>query len=469
MAISRTLNIAESGLQVYQQALDVTSNNISNSSNTNYSREVVNLDSATPTSSAGTIWGNGVTLKSVQAVRDTLTIGQIITNNSAYSYNNQLSTELGDVQSLFNEPSTDTTSSTTSVSNTTDSLSNSTSAFFTAWQNLASTPNSVSLRNNVIQAAQSLSNNISTINTGISTVKTNTSNEIDGDITTLNSDLTQIQSLNAQICAANAAGETPNDLVDTRLSLINSISNLTNVSVSYSNAGAAVLSIGGVLAVDQNTYNQFSATEVNGKLTINSSGSSSPVNLSGGGTIGAEVDTYNTYIPEYQTSLNNYVNRLMTSVNDLHETGYSITNPTQNGTAFFSNYADGVLSINPSLVNDPNSIAVSSDGTSGNGDIATSIADLANKENSSGTTLTDDYSSLVSKIGTDTQNATNQSDNYSTLLTSLNNQESSYSGVSLDEEMTNVINYQRSYQACAEVISTASNMLETLINMMGGS
>jgi flagellar hook-associated protein 1 FlgK len=469
MSVSRTLNIAQSGLQVYQEALDVTSNNISNSSNPNYSRQQVNLKSAIPTSSGSTIWGNGVTLADIQRVRDNLTDGQIITNNSAYSYNNQLSNELGDVQSLFNEPSTDNTSGTTSVSNSTDSLSNSTSAFFTAWQNLAVTPNSVSLRNNVIQAAQGLSNNITTINEGIATVKSNTSTALDGDLTTLNSDLQQIQSLNVQITASEAAGQTPNDLMDTRQGLINSVSNLADVNVTYSSTGAAVLSIAGTVAVDQNTYNQFSATEVNGNLTINNANSSSPVNLSGGGTIGAELDTYNNYIPEYQTSLNNYVNRLMTSVNSLHETGYSITNPTQSGTDFFSSYADGTLTINPALVNDPNQIAISSDGTSGNGNVATSIANLQNQQDSSGTTLTDDYASLVSKIGTDTQNATNQADNYNTLLTSLNNQESSYSGVSLDQEMTNVIQYQRSYQACAEVITTASAMLETLITMMGGS
>ena len=468
MSISRTLNIAESGLQVYQDALDVTSNNITNSSNPNYSRQVVNIQSATPTSSGNTIWGNGVSLADVQRVRDTLTDGQIITSNSAYSYNNQLSTELNSIQSLFDEPSS-TASSTTSVSSPTDSLSDSTSAFFTAWQNLAVTPNSVSLRDNVIQAAQSLSNNISTINSGIATVQSNTITALDGDVSSLNSDLQQIQNLNSQITAAKAAGESPNDLQDTQLSLINNLSKLTNASVTYNANGAAIISIAGNLAVDQNTYNQFSASEINGKLIINSSGSSSPINLSGGGTIGAELDTYNTYIPQYQTSLNNYVNRLMTSVNTLHETGYSITDPTQSGTDFFSGYSDGVLTINQNLVNDPNQIAISSDGTSGNGDIATSIGGLANQQDASGTTLTDDYSSLIDKIGTDTQNAANQADNYNALLTSLNNQESSVSGVSLDEEMTNVIQYQRSYQACAEVISTASDMLETLISMMGGS
>ena len=140
---------------------------------------------------------------------------------------------------------------------------------------------------------------------------------------------------------------------------------------------------------------------------------------------------------------------------------------TQSGTDFFDSYTDGTLNMNQDLVNDPNKIAISSDGTSGNGDIATSIANIVNQKDSTGTTLTDNYTSMISKVGSDTQYTTNQADSYNTLLTSLNNQKSSYSGVSLDEEMTNVIQYQRSYEACAQVITTASAMMETLITMMG--
>jgi flagellar hook-associated protein 1 FlgK len=452
MAISRTLSVAQTGLQVYQEALDVTSNNIANSSNASYSRQRVILQAAAPTITASTIWGNGVNLADIQRVRDTLTDGQIRTNNSAYSYNNQLSTDLGNVQSLFSEP-------------TSNGLSNVTSSFFTAWQNLAVSPNSVSLRNNVIQAAQGLSDKIKSINDGIASVKADSVNELNDKLTTLNKDLSQIQSLNAQITAAQAATQSPNDLMDKRDALIDEISNLTNVNVTYDTSGAAVLSIGGVLAVDRSSYNQFSSTEVNGKLTITSSGGSTPSSLSGG-QISAVMDNYNIYIPSYQTSLDNYVNRLMSSVNTLHESGYSITNPTQSGTDFFDSYSNGTLNINQDLVNDPNKIAISADGTSGNGDIANNIGDLVNQKDSSGTTLTDNYSSLISKIGSDTKYATNQADSYNTLLTALNNQKASYSGVSLDEEMTNVIQYQRSYEACAKVISTANAMLETLINMI---
>jgi flagellar hook-associated protein 1 FlgK len=353
---------------------------------------------------------------------------------------------------LFTEPST-------------NGLSTVTSAFFTSWQNLATSPDSVTLRNNVIQSAQSLSDKVKTINDGIASVKKDTISELNDKLNTLNTDLKQIQNLNTQITASSAAGQSANDLMDTRDGLINAISKLTTVSVTNDSTGAAVVTIGGVLAVDRTTANQFTASEYKGKLIVTSTGNSTPVNLTGG-EINAVTDVYNTYIPSYQTKLDNYVNRLMTSVNTLHSTGYSITNSTQSGANFFDSYTNGTLNINKDLVSDPNKIAISSDGTSGNGDIATNIAALANQKDSAGNTLTDNYSALISKIGSDTQYATNQADSYNTLLTSLNNQKSSYSGVSLDEEMTNVIQYQRSYEACAKVISTANAMLQTLIGMI---
>jgi flagellar hook-associated protein 1 FlgK len=452
MAISRTLGIAQSGLQVYQEALDVTSNNIANSSNAGYTRQRVMLKSATPTSSANQIWGNGVTLSDIQRVRDSLTDAQIRTNNAAYSYNNQLGTNLNNVQSLFTEPST-------------NGLSDATSQFFTAWQNLAVSPDSVSLRNNVIQSAQSVSDKIKTINDGISSVKTDAVSELNDKLSTLNSALKQIQSLNTQITASQASNQAPNDLMDTRDKLIDDISNLTNINVTYDSSGAAVLTVGGVLAVDRSSCNQFSATDVGGKLSIKSSGGAIPSTMSGG-EISAVIDVYNNYIPNYQNAMDSYVNRLMTSVNSLHESGYSITSPTKKGTDFFDSYTNGTLNINQDLVNDPNKIAVSSDGTSGNGDIATSIADLTNQKNAKGTTIVDDYSTMISKIGSDTQYATNQADSYTTLLSSLNNQKASYSGVSLDEEMTNMIQYQRSYEACAKVVTAANQMLQTLIGII---
>ncbi len=80
--------------------------------------------------------------------------------------------------------------------------------------------------------------------------------------------------------------------------------------------------------------------------------------------------------------------------------------------------------------------------------------------------MLDNYSSLVSQIGTDAKSASNTANSYNLVVQQLKQQQASYSGVSVDEEMTNVIQYQKSYTASAKLITVADQMLQTLLNMV---
>ncbi|MCL5030679.1 MAG: flagellar hook-associated protein FlgK [Bacteroidetes bacterium] len=451
MSISRIFDIAQRSLGTYQSALDVTAQNIANSSNPDYSRQRADLSTEVPTQDGTFIWGNGVKLEDIQRVRDQLTDEQIRSNNAKYSDSNQRNILLSNVQNLFSEPSD-------------LGLSNLTSAFFNSWQQLSVTPNSVSLRNNVIQAAQSLSNKIQNINDGIDQVKSNIVGQVQDKVNTLNSDIKQIQTLNQQIFNAQVSGKQPNDLLDSRDKLIDDISKLANVNVTYDSSGSAVITVGGVFVADRANYVQFAVSNTSKGLSISTSDGAATPNLSGG-ELYALTDVFNNKIASYQTQLNDFVNRLMTSVNSTHSSGYTTTTPPQTGINFFDNYSNGVLSINNQILQDPNKIAVSKDGTAGNGDIAVNIADLINQKDSTGTTLLDNYTSLITQVGSDTQNASNTAQSYQQLLTQLQKQKSSYSGVSVDEEMSNVLQYQRSYEASAKLLTIADQMLQTLLNI----
>ncbi len=452
MGISRVIDIAQSGLSAYQSALDVTANNIANASNTDYTRQRADLTAMPSTQDATFSWGNGVKLADIQRIRDTLTDQQIRSNNSKYSDNNQQNVFLNNIQNLFSEPSD-------------LGLSNLTTAFFNSWQQLSVTPNSVSLRNNVIQAAQTLSTKIQNINDGIDQVKSNIVGQLKDNVNTLNSDIKQIQTLNQQIFSAQVSGQQANDLMDTRDKLLNDISNLANVNVTYDNSGSAVISIGGILVADRSTATQFAVSNTPNGLTVTTADGASTPNLTGG-QLHALTDVYNNKIASYQTQLNDYVNRLMTSVNSAHSAGYTNTTPPQTGGNFFDNYTNGVLSINNQILQDPNKIAVSSDGTSGNGDVAVTIASLVNQKDSNGTTLIDNYTSLVTQVGSDAQNTQNNAQAYQQLLNQLQKQQSSFSGVSVDEEMSNVLQYQRAYEASAKILTIADQMMQTLLNII---
>ncbi|MEJ2616712.1 MAG: flagellar basal body rod C-terminal domain-containing protein, partial [Ignavibacteriaceae bacterium] len=171
-------------------------------------------------------------------------------------------------------------------------------------------------------------------------------------------------------------------------------------------------------------------------------------------------------IPQYQDNLNNVMNTLVESVNNVHSKGYTNTGSPETGINFFDSYQNGVLKINDRILSNNNYIAASSDGTSGNGDIAVSIAGLSSQALINGSTISDSYSNLVSSIGNDKNTSDQQANSGQLILQQLQDQKNSYSGVSIDEEMTNVITFQRSYDASAKLITVADQMLQTVLNLV---
>jgi len=114
--------------------------------------------------------------------------------------------------------------------------------------------------------------------------------------------------------------------------------------------------------------------------------------------------------------------------------------------------------------------AASTSGVPGDNTNALRIADLVYDNTLAplgGATINDSYSSLVTKIGSDSAAATRDSSNATALVDSLTNRRDSISGVSMDEEMTNLIKYQQSYQAAARALTTMDDVLELLITRTG--
>jgi flagellar hook-associated protein 1 FlgK len=77
------------------------------------------------------------------------------------------------------------------------------------------------------------------------------------------------------------------------------------------------------------------------------------------------------------------------------------------------------------------------------------------------------YATLVEKVGSDVRGAKDDQTTLQGTVTAINDQRQSVSGVSLDEEMTNLISFQRGYQASARTLTVMSEMLETLIEKTG--
>lgn len=450
--ITKIFDISSRSLSVYRRALEVTSHNIANANNPAFSRQRVIFETDISDLNAGRVWGNGVRIADVQRVRDSLIEAHIREANSKFYNNNRQSQLINNIESYFSEPGD-------------LGLSNLFSGFFNSFDELATSPNSTPLRLNVINAANNLSAKVNTINQSFARLKQDIKDEFQNQVQAINTLLKQIHQINREQFSNSHKGLSVNDLLDKRDDLILQLSQIANITVTFDQNNNANISIGGALAVDGLHAAEFEAIENNGTLAIKLKNGGIPVVLNGG-NLNALSQIYSEKIPAYQNNLDQIITAFVDAVNQVHSQGYTVTNPPQTNINFFEGYENGVLKINQDIVNNPSLIAVSADGDNGNGDIALQIAGLREAQLVNGSTLTDAYSALINGIGNDALLQTNYAQANNMVLSQLEDQRQSLSGVSIDEEMTNVLKFQRSYEASAKLITVADEMIKTILEMV---
>jgi flagellar hook-associated protein 1 FlgK len=160
---------------------------------------------------------------------------------------------------------------------------------------------------------------------------------------------------------------------------------------------------------------------------------------------------------------------IINEVNNIHLTGYGLDGV--NGRYFFDpNFTSASdIRMNTQLSLAPEKIGASGSGEEGDGSVALAIQSLRNERLMIGntTTVNDFYNSIIGTLGVETHQAMSLTENYELSLQQVKNARESVQGVSLDEEMTNMIKYQHAYDAAARVITTMDEALDVVISRMG--
>jgi flagellar hook-associated protein 1 FlgK len=250
----------------------------------------------------------------------------------------------------------------------------------------------------------------------------------------------ELAGLNGAIRDAQTVGGQPNDLLDRRDLLLDKLAGLAQVSVADNGSGSIRVTLGGAASPLVDGSN----------LTWPAPAMTSP-----GGKIGALTDLSSSTgtIASYRGDLATFAQALTTQVN-------AVYNPAS-GTDFFAyDAATATLSLSPTVT--------ASSLRAGTGAAADNSAARALSELRGATGGPDDlYSRLVTRIGTEVADARRSALNATALSNSIQDRRQSAAGVSLDEEMTSLIRFQRGYQAAARAMSTTDEMLDTLINRTG--
>lgn len=427
------LQTALSGLMANQDSLDVTGQNIANANTPGYSRqtaalqtrEPLHIAALSPTTGEGAQLGTGVGVETVVRIRDSYLDSEYRTDNSAMGAASTLAETLEQVQSALEEPSS-------------SGLSSQLSTFWSSWNDLADSPNSAAAREAVIAAGGQVANTIKQLSAQISAAAGEVGERYEtlmGASGEVHSDAEQIAQLNTQIKISEQAGQPPNELLDRRDELIDQLSKLAQVSVSEGEDGVDTVSFGG------SAEPLIEGGAVNWPPTLTASS---------GGELGALLSLSGPEgrLAELQEKLNVVTEALAGSVNALQPT------------AFFS-FSAGAAAASIEVSASAEQIRAGAEGEPGANNLALALAGLRGGE------AEQLYTAFVTGIGSDVQAARAGEANAEAMLSAISAQRESVSGVSLDEEMTNLMTFQRGYEASARVLTAMDSLLETLIEHTG--
>ncbi len=465
-----TLNLASRSLQTQMTGVEVTGENLANVNTTGYTRQSVEIQASPDVSTAIGPEGTGANAVAIQQIVNTLLNSQIQSQQSTSGYWTAQQSALQSAQTSLDEflNGTGSTTSSTSTDSTTDTgLSGQLSGLFSAFQAVATSPTSISARQALISQAQTLASTFNQINTQMDASRTSLNTSLGNDVDSANQLLSGIATLNQQISTAEFDGGTPNDLLDEREQDLENLSNLTNITTSTGTNGAVDVSIGGQTLVsgDQvlDTLQTYDAG--GGQLLVQTATGGVNLTLTGG-SIQGTIDARDGKLATMQNSINTLASTLITQVNTIQGGGYSLTGTT--GANFFNGSDAATITVNAALADNPSLIQASGTSTvTGDNSVALQLADLASTTQSglNNQTFGDSYDETVAALGDSLQTANDQVTNQTAVTNMLSTQRSSVSGVNVDEEMTNLMSFQRAYEASAQLVTTLNTMLGDTLAM----
>jgi flagellar hook-associated protein 1 FlgK len=490
MSISAIFNNASSSLAAQRAALDVTSENISNVNTEGYSRQRVILETAPTTTHNGFPLGGGVNVAAVQRIYDNVINKQINDGTTLLGNNESKLKTLQQIEPYLNEIGGN------SIGDAMQGLSD-------AWQSLSLNPAGISERQTVLGKANILVDTFHQVSDGIVNAQVFADQSLTAVATDVSSKAVEIADLNTQIKVTELSSGNANELRDRRDLLLQQLSKMVGVSYAEQPDGMMNVTLpGGETLVSGNQYATLYTNAVGPGVTTNeirvtalgappaapNPAADTDVTATIGGSnnskgeIGGLLYARDTTIPAYLAKLDELAYNLSYQVNAQHAAGWNLNNAT--GIAFFSpatadappaplaTYTGYSASISLAITS-TNEIAAADTnpllGGVGNNKNALLLANVANTQVSfSGvmSTTTDFYNSLVAGVGVDVRGAKNLTTQNEAFVRQLDNMRDSNSGVSLDEELTNLIKYQKAFEGASKVISTASQMMDTLLGLI---
>jgi flagellar hook-associated protein 1 FlgK len=444
------MGIGLTGINAADAELQAAESNITNASNPNYSAESVLLSARSGPNGAGT----GVDVVGTVSAQTPFLTQALNQAQSSESYNSSYA-QVAQLAQTYLAPS--------SGSDLLSSLQD----LFNSFTNLSASPQDGPTRQAVLTAAGNFASMSQQLSQQLNQTAANELSTLPSMVQQVNSDTQQIAQLNGQIQAANVGGGDAPALLDQRNALVSDLANL--IGAGADNNGN--VSVAGMPLVSGTQALTLSTTGSGGTVGLQVSLANGNLPLSSsqlGGSIGGILSSANE-VSQLNTSLNGFVTSVATAINNQYQTGYGLDGSTGNQLFVIGAGGNGI-SLNPAATEENVAAAQTAAGVPGDGSNAASLAALANSTGLDASfptsTFSQAYSLISSNFGSQVQSATAAQTAATSSVQSLTQLQSSISGVSLNDELAKLIQYQNALEAAGQAVQVAKDTTTYLITMM---
>ncbi len=475
MGILNVLQTGKSGMTTAKAGIATSGHNIANANTEGFSRQRIQSEAMLTKQLAGQggpYVGDGSKVSKIERVNDEYLEKQLREGGRDMAYHEEKQVFLNQVEDVFNEMNG-------------DGLNRIVAKFYNDFRKLSNDPSSEAIRQSVRESSQAMVNDFRRLRTEVTAVRSHIDNRIDGNMKELNSLAKEMAMLNEKIRMAETQNNEANDLRDRRDAILKKIGTFVDVSSHSDNQGRIDVDIKGVgPLVTGVTAQEFFTGRMPEVPEEKGSANALQISRSNfannyitdqfkGGKLGALVETRDKATSAVLARLDELAHKITSTVNEVHQQGFTADGKT--GINFFSP-VDGVdgaaerLALSSDISASVNNIATGlAPQAPGDNRNALAIANLQNLHlmNEGRTTVDDFYNSIVSDIGVTTARNKEALTQQQGILTQLSKMRDQVSGVSIDEETTNLMQFQHAFDASARVIKVADEMMDTILRLRG--
>ncbi len=472
------ISIGLSAIVAQQRAIDITGHNISNVNTSGYSRQNVINASTSPTyvgvSGNGRPMnvGTGVDIVEIRQYKDFFLDQKIRRENKDLGYWEARKGSIEEIETIFND-------------NSEEGLQTVMDNFWNSWSELSKPGGGLTARSLVKENAIAFVDTVKNLDNLLTNFREDRNSEISENIDTLNGITKDIANLNYEIKKIEAGGVIANDLRSERDNYIDQLSKMANIQVIDKDKMNIALE-GMLLVSDTNQIPIVAVPDigVDGFYSIKWAKTMEDINISGG-SIKALIESRDELVSGFKNRLNEFVKGVATEINTIHKAGYGNLDPLLH-TAMFINIKDntdsgidiGNIRYNPILI-EVNNIAAAISPPPGNFEDnrnALKISEWRQQEVFLDETYVgldgkynfdEFYRNLITDIGLEGNKAANATEAQGLLVEQLEYKRQSLMAVSLDEEMSNLIRFEHSYNAASRIVNALDEMLEVIVNKLG--